>query len=93
MRRFPGVAFRGPEHDRRAWLIGTALDIWEVIEAYQQLGTFERLLEASDLTERQAKGALAYYAAFPVEIDRAIAVNCQDQDVWHSQYPTLIPRT
>jgi hypothetical protein len=26
-RRFPGLAFRGPDHDRRAWLLGTALDV------------------------------------------------------------------
>ena len=32
LRRFPGIGFRGPDHDRRAWLRGTGLEVWEVIE-------------------------------------------------------------
>ncbi|MBA3945620.1 MAG: hypothetical protein H0X37_13770 [Herpetosiphonaceae bacterium] len=39
MHRFPGIGFRGPKHDRRAWLLGTALDVWEVIEAYPPCGS------------------------------------------------------
>ena len=31
-RRFPGIGFRGPEHARRAWVIGTGLDVWELVE-------------------------------------------------------------
>ena len=88
MRRCPGVAFRGPEHDRRAWLLGTALDIWEVIEADQSLGS----LETSDLSTRQIDVALAYYTAYPGEIDRAIAANQGDQETWHHRYPTLVPK-
>ncbi len=39
MRRSPGDASRGPEHDRRwAWILGTALDVWQVIEAYEDMG-------------------------------------------------------
>ena len=38
VRRYPGLAFRGPAHGRRAWLVGTSLDVWEVIEAYQSMG-------------------------------------------------------
>ena len=34
MRRFPGIGFRGPEHDRRAWVMGTGLDVWEMVELY-----------------------------------------------------------
>ncbi|MGH9381697.1 MAG: hypothetical protein ACRD2Z_13940 [Thermoanaerobaculia bacterium] len=30
-RRFPGVAFRGSDWNRRAWVIGTALDVWEIV--------------------------------------------------------------
>ena len=32
-RLFPGIAFRGPEHARRAWLPGAGYDAWQVIEA------------------------------------------------------------
>ena len=91
MHRFPGIAFRGPEHDRRAWLLGTALDVWEVIEAHQQLGSLERLLSEGDLPERQVRLALAYYAAYPDEIDRAIAANQTAQATLHAHYPTFVP--
>lgn len=72
--------------------MGTALDIWEVIEAYQAFNTLERLLDESELTERQVSLALAYYAVFPIEIDRAIAANRQDQQLLRQQYPMLVPR-
>lgn len=31
-RRFPGIAFRGDDARRRAWVIGSGLDVWETIE-------------------------------------------------------------
>ena len=92
MRRFPGIAFRGPEHGRRAWLLGTALDVWEVVEAYQALGSIEALLQAGDVPERQVRLALAYYEHYPDEIDRAIAENQAPQAALHSLYPSFVPR-
>ncbi|MBA3945098.1 MAG: hypothetical protein H0X37_11115 [Herpetosiphonaceae bacterium] len=91
MHRFPGIAFRGPEHNRRAWLLGTALDVWEVIEAYQQLGSLESLLSEGDLPERHVRLALSYYAAYPTEIDQAIAANQNTQAALHTHYPTFVP--
>lgn len=89
MRRFPGVAFRGPEHDRRAWIIGTALDVWQVVEAYEDMG-LERLLGEGDLPERFIRLALAYRKEYPGEIDEAIAQNRRSQAEWHALYPGLI---
>ncbi len=91
MGRFPGIAFRGPDHDRRAWLLGTALDVWEVIEAYQGFGSLDRLLAEGDLPERQARLALAYYEEHPEEIDRAVADNQAPQEVLHKLYPSFVP--
>jgi hypothetical protein len=88
MRRFPGIAFRGPEHDRRAWLLGTALDIWQVIEAYQDMG-LERMLNEGDLSEGKIRLALAYYEAYPKEIDEAVAENRQPLEYWRHLYPGL----
>jgi hypothetical protein len=31
MRRFPGIGFRGDGPDRRAWLTGTGLEVWETV--------------------------------------------------------------
>lgn len=89
MRRFPGVAFRGPEHDRRPWIIGTALDVWQVIEAYEDMG-LERLLGEGDLSERSVRLALAYHEEYPDEIDEAVARNRRSQAEWHALYPGLI---
>jgi uncharacterized protein (DUF433 family) len=92
VRRFPGIAFRGPAHDRRAWVVGTALDVWEVIEARQRMGD-ERLLAEGDLLEHQIRLALSYYRQYPAEIDQAIAENRRDEGEWHALYPAVIPPT
>ncbi|MDP8948889.1 MAG: hypothetical protein M3N00_01390 [Actinomycetota bacterium] len=88
MRRFPGIAFRGPEHDRRAWLLGTALDVWQVVEAYQGMG-LERMLNEGGLSEGKIRLALAYYEAYPGEIDEAVGENRQPLEYWRRLYPGL----
>ena len=93
MRRFPGIAFRGPEYDRRAWLPGTALDIWQVIEAYKSLGSVEKLLAVGDVPEQQVRLALAYYEQYPDEIDRAVAENQLALEEIRERYPGLITST
>ncbi len=80
MRQFPGIAFRGPRHARRAWLEGTALDVWEVIDTFKRLGSLERMIEEGDLTEGQIRLALAYHEAYPSEVERAIAENERAQE-------------
>jgi hypothetical protein len=92
MRRFPGIAFRGPEHARRAWLRGTALDVWEVIEAYKDLGSLEAMLEVGDVPERPLQLALAYYEHYPAEIDQAVAENQVPEAALHTLYPSIVPR-
>ena len=69
-RRFPGIAFRGSDWDRRPWVIGTALDVWEIIgRAHARTARPSEMAAATDLTEPQIRLALAYYAEFP-ERDR-----------------------
>jgi hypothetical protein len=31
-RRPPGIALRGSDWNRRPWVIGTALDVWEIVD-------------------------------------------------------------
>ena len=45
----PGIAFRGTESDRRAWVPGTALDGWEIVAGYEEMGR-ERVLEESSIS-------------------------------------------
>ncbi|HTR89797.1 MAG TPA: DUF433 domain-containing protein [Solirubrobacteraceae bacterium] len=88
-RRFPGIAFRGSDWNRRPWIIGTALDVWEVVDALRDFGTPERLLAESDLTETQLHVAVAYYEEFREEIDSAIAENRRSLEELHREYPTI----
>ena len=88
-RLFPGVAFRGIDWDRRAWLIGTALDVWEIATAYQDFDSVERMAAKTDLSERQIRLAMAYYKRFPVEIDDAIRRNRRALEDLQTAFPTI----
>jgi hypothetical protein len=72
-RLFPGIAFRGADWERRAWVIGTALDVWQIVDAHRDIGSVERMAEDGAANERQIQLALNYYELFGEEIDMAIA--------------------
>jgi uncharacterized protein (DUF433 family) len=74
-RRFPGIAFRGADWARRPWVLGTALDVWEIAEAARSYASAEAMAASTDLTEAQVRVALAYAAEFRDEIADAIAEN------------------
>ena len=88
-RRFPGIAFRGSDWNRRPWVIGTALDVWEIVAAARVYGTPGEMAAATDLTEPQIRVALAYYAEFAEEIDAAIAENERSLAAFQRRYPTV----
>ena len=88
-RLFPGITFRGTDWERRPWIIGTALDVWEIIRAYQDFGSLDRMLQESDLTEAQLRLALAYYDRFPEEIDAAITESRRSLDTLRTHFPTI----
>jgi hypothetical protein len=75
MRRFPGIAFRGDDAARRAWVIGSGLDVWDIVQMLADFGNLEALLHETHLTERQIRLAVAYRESFPDEIDEAVAAN------------------
>lgn len=89
-RRFPGVGFRGPENSRRAWVIGTGLDVWELVEIYEGKGK-ERLLDEHNVTERQLNLALSYRESYPQEIDEVLRENARPPEEWHELSPAIIP--
>jgi hypothetical protein len=45
MRLFPGIGFMGRDWDRRAWVMGTGLDVWQVVDIYKDVGSVERMVE------------------------------------------------
>ena len=87
-RLVPGIAFRGDDYDRRAWLIGTSLDVWQVVEAYKDFDEdFERTVADTDLTARELRTAVSYYERFPQEIDDFIALNRRSLAELRAEYP------
>jgi uncharacterized protein (DUF433 family) len=89
MRLFPGIAFRGTDWDRRAWVMGTAFDVWQIVEAYQDIGSVERMTEDGSANERQIGLALAYYKQFPDEIDEAIAEDRRPLEQLEREFPFI----
>jgi len=93
MRRCPGIAFADGPTGRRARIAGTGLDVWEVIATYQSVDReVGRLREAYHwLSDPQLRAALGYYAAYPDEIDRRIALNERwTEERLLAQHPSLV---
>lgn len=74
-RRFAGIAFRGDDASRRAWVIGSGLDVWEIAQMLDESGSTDALAKDSELSAGQIRLAMAYRAAFPAEIDALIEEN------------------
>jgi hypothetical protein len=89
MRMFPGIAFRGTDWERRAWVIGTAFDVWQLVEAYRDIGSIERMADDGTAGERHIELALAYYKQFPEEIDEAIAENRRPLEQLEREFPFI----
>lgn len=74
-RRFPGIAFRGDDARRRAWMIGSGLDVWEIIQMLEDFGSAEGLVAETQLFPAHVRLAVAYRDGYPREIAEAIADN------------------
>lgn len=72
-RRYPGIAFRGDDYRRRAWVVGTGLDVWEIIALLKDFGSERALAQEHGLTPGQIRIARAYYNEFADEIDHLMA--------------------
>lgn len=89
MRRFPGIAFRGDDYRRRAWVLGTGLDVWEVVALLRDFGSDAKLAAEYNLTTGQIRIALAYYGELREEIDDLIARGRRSEDELLSRYPFI----
>jgi uncharacterized protein (DUF433 family) len=88
-RRFPGIAFRGVDWDRRPWVIGTGLDVWEIVAASRRFPSPQEMAARTDLGEPHIRLALAYYAEFAEEIDEAIRENETPLSQLQREFPTI----
>ena len=89
-RRYPGIAFRGPDLARRAWLLGTSLDVWQVIGELRNFGDDAgRMASETEVPLRQIELAKAYYREFGEEIDRNLALNDRSLEELAREYPFI----
>ncbi|MGH3105493.1 MAG: DUF433 domain-containing protein [Gaiellaceae bacterium] len=89
-RRFPGIGFRGDPPYREPCVIGSGLDVWELIQMLEDLGSAERLMEEFDLTDAQVRLALAYRDRYPEEIEAAVAQNRLSVEEWRERFPFVV---
>ena len=76
MDEHPGIGFVDGPAGRRAVLVGTGLDVWEVITTLRQnRNSLEATARYLELPVAGLRPAVRYYAAFPDEIDDRIAMN------------------
>ena len=86
-RLHPGVAFRG--RPRRAWVIGSGLDVWEIIELLGSYGDDGAALTADHplVSDRHVRTARAYAAQFANEIDELVVENHRPAAELTALYP------
>jgi uncharacterized protein (DUF433 family) len=89
MRRFAGIGFRGEDAARRPWIIGSGLDVWEIIQMLDDFGSVELLSDETQLTDRQVRLAVAYRDSYPQEIAEAVAQNRRTAAEWQELYPFI----
>jgi len=88
-RLFPGIAFRGTP--RRAWVIGSGLDVWEIVELLRSYGGDEAKLRKNHplVNERHLRLARAYAEHFPAEIDEILEQQRRPLEELQELYPFL----
>lgn len=69
-----GIGFADGPAGRRAVLLGTGLDVWEVIATVNQPGaSVAKVSRYLDQPASVVRAAVRYYVAFPAEIDDLLA--------------------
>lgn len=73
--RVPGVVFVQGRNGRRPAIAFSGLEVWEIVASWKEVGeSWQGLIEAyPELSEGQLRAALAYYQAYPEEIDERLA--------------------
>ena len=89
MRLFPGIGFR--DRPRRAWVIGTGLDVWQLIDLLDSYrGNVKRLCRDFPLvTERAVNIARAYSERFPAEIEESLDLQRRTPEELQALYPFI----
>jgi uncharacterized protein (DUF433 family) len=88
-RLHPGIAFRG--RPRRAWVIGSGLDVWEIVELVDAYKNDVAALTADHplVSKRHVRTALAYGTQFGDEIAQLLDENRRPLAELRDLYPFL----
>jgi hypothetical protein len=88
-RLYPGIAFRG--RPRRAWVIGSGLDVWEIIELLRSYDGDDELLRTSHplVNDRHLHLARTYAERFPAETDALLEENRRPLTELRALFPFL----
>ena len=89
-RLHPGIAFR--DRPRRAWAIGSGLDVWQIVELMRSYQDDEESLRADHplVSERHLRVAQAYAEHFPEEIEALIEANHRPLEEILELYPFIV---
>lgn len=91
---FPQIAFRDGALGRRAILLGTRLDVWQVLETVRGHGnSVEQAAEYLDLPAERVRAAVRYAAAHRDEVEeiaaREIEAATRAEELWHAEQALL----
>lgn len=83
----PLIRFADGPAGRRARLLGTDLDVWELIAVVRDNDGDERgAAEYLEIPLGLAQAAIAYYGAYTSEIDEWIELNARERDEGHAAW-------
>ena len=88
-RRYPGIGFRGDDQRRRAWVIGSGLDVWEIVGLLHDFRSEQEVAKEYELTPGQIRIALAYYNEYGAEIDELVEVGRRRPEELATRYPFI----
>lgn len=90
VRLFPGIGFRGPT-PRRAYVLGSGLDVWQIAALLEEYGEEHRtLLDDHPLLDDRALAiARAYAERFPQEIELHLARQRRTVEELRELYPFI----
>jgi uncharacterized protein (DUF433 family) len=73
MDEFPGIHFVGGPMGRRAAVMGTGLDVWEIVKAVKDGGSIEEAAAYLEIEPRLIDLGIRYYGSNREEIDDWLA--------------------
>lgn len=91
---FPQIGFRDGALGRRATLLGTRLDVWQVLETVRNhANSVEQAAEYLDLPIERVRAAVRYAAAHQDEVEetaaREIAAAARAEELWRAEQEFL----